>query len=320
MNGQPFQDAQSALGYVLEQGRNIETRVYRLRYPTFDIAPHVTVKTEGNEWAVGTIFFTQDSVGEATWLAGSSTDMPFNELLRSKYGRDFHMFGSGFEWNLEEINQARLLGVDTVGDKAVGTRRTADMFNYNVAMRGSAEKGLTGLVNSAEVPVVAILADGDENGGTDSALFEHKTNAQRLRDLNAALTFVSTSTNEIEYASSIRLPPSILRIMSTTLIGPGDGAMTLLDVFRKTNVYTSTTDQPLDIRALRDLETAGAGGTRRIMVYRNEEEVVRYHMPMPFKMLPFRQKSLMGFEAGGICRTGGTEWRLPQAAAYADGL
>jgi hypothetical protein len=55
-----------------------------------------------------------------------------------------------------------------------------------------------------------------------------------------------------------------------------------------------------------------------MVAYRRDEEVVRFHLPMPRQVLAPRQKSIMGFEQGIIARTGGTEWRLPKAAAYAD--
>lgn len=312
----PFTDAQSALGFVIEQGRNIEAKVYALRYPDFNYGRHVTVITEGAPWATGTIFFTTDTVGKANWLSGSSTDMPFNELLRSKYSRDFYMLGSGWEWNLEEINQAYLYNINLSDDKGRGTRRTVEQFLYNVAISGSTEKNITGLINSAEVARVTVPADGVGA----STLWSTKTAAQRYRDVNDQLSAVSTSTNEVEMASALRLTPTAFRQMASTSTGQGDGTLTQLEFFRRNNVYTATTGNDLDIMPLRSLVGAGLGGLDRGMVYRKEEEVVRFHLPMPFQMVAPRQKSLMGYEAGGIARTGGTEWRLPGAAEYFDGM
>lgn len=55
-----------------------------------------------------------------------------------------------------------------------------------------------------------------------------------------------------------------------------------------------------------------------MVVYRRDSEVLRFHLPMPRRVLQPRQKSIMGFETGIIARTGGTEWRLPGAAAYGE--
>ena len=104
---QPFQDAQAALPFVVAQGRNIETRIYQKRYPTYNYAQVIPVVTEGNAWAIGTTFFTVDTAGEAKFLSGSGTDMPFNSATKDQASHDFAMIGSGWEWNLEEVNQAR---------------------------------------------------------------------------------------------------------------------------------------------------------------------------------------------------------------------
>ena len=94
--------------------------------------------------------------------------------------------------------------------------------------------------------------------------------------------------------------------------------MTVLDYIRKNNIYTAETGQALAISPVRELATASQDGGGRMVASRRDEEVVRFHLPMPRRVLQPRQKSIMGFETGIIARTGGTEWRLPKAAAYAD--
>lgn len=313
---QPFADAQSALGFVVEQGRTIETRVYQLRYPTYDYASDVPVVTEGAEWATGTIFYSEDTTGVMKWVAGSSNDIPYNEVVRAKYGRDFHMAASGWEWNLEEINQAALYGVPLNDRKATGTRKTGDQFLYNLAISGSTEKNMAGLINSAEVARTTVAADGTGS----STLWANKTAAQRRRDMNDMFSSIRTATGEVEWGDSLRLPPNQFRQIATAGTGVGDGTLTELEFFRRNNIYTAETQQPLDIRPMRSLAGAGLGGLNRMMAYRRDREVVRFHLPMPYKVLPARQKSMMGFEQGAILRSGGTEWRLPGAAAYYDGI
>lgn len=92
----------------------------------------------------------------------------------------------------------------------------------------------------------------------------------------------------------------------------------LLDYLRKNNVYTAETGQPLDIQPLRELATASQDGGGRMVVYQRDPKVLRFHLPMPRRVLQLRQKSIMAFEQGVIARTGGTEVRLPGAMAYAD--
>ncbi len=309
-----FKDAQSALPFVMEQGRNIETKVYEKRYPTFNYPAHVPVVTEGSPWAIGTTFFTVDTAGEAKFLSGAANDMPFNGVQRDMLSHDFAMIGSGWEWNLEEINQAALYNFPLSATKAMSAADKVERLLNTIAMSGSTEKNWTGLINNATVTAT----DAPNDGTGSSRYWSAKTADQILRDVNDLLSAIRTASSEVEWANTLRLPPAAFRQIATMRMGSGDGAMTVLDYLRKNNVYTAETGQPLDIQPLRELASAAAGSAGRAVAYRKDPEVLRFHLPMPRTVLQPRQKSIMGYETGIIARTGGTEIRLPKAIRYLD--
>jgi len=309
-----FEDAQAALPFVIAQGRNIETRVYQRRYPAFNYAAHVPVVTEGQPWAIGTTFFTVDTAGEAKFLSGAGTDMPFNQVTRDQASHDFAMIGSGWEWNLEEINQAALYGVNLNDTKAMSAADKVERLLNDIAMRGSTEKNWTGLLNDGNVA----RADAAASGTGSSTFWANKTVDQILADINGVLSSVRTNTGEVEWADTLRMPPDAFRDLAPRRMGAGDGFMTLLEFIRRNNIYTAETGQPLDIQPLREARNASQDGGGRLVAYRKDPEVVRFHLPMPRRVLAPRQKSIMGFETGIIARTGGTEIRLPGAFAYLD--
>lgn len=311
---QPFADAQAAYPFVIAQGRNIETQIYARRYPTFNYAAHVPVVTEGNAWAIGTTFFTVDSAGEAKFLSGAGTDMPFNQATMDQASHDFAMIGSGWEWNLEEVNQASMYGINLNGTKALSATDKIERLLNSVAMVGSTEKNWTGLVNNAAASRVDVAADGTAS----SQFWSAKTPALILRDVNALLSSIRTNSAEVEWADTLRLPPEAFRDIATRRISEGDGFITVLEFLRRNNIYTAETGQALDIAPLRELADASNDGGGRMMAYRKDPEVLRFHLPMPRRVLTPRQKSIMGWETGIIARTGGTEIRLPGAVAYAD--
>jgi hypothetical protein len=105
---------------------------------------------------------------------------------------------------------------------------------------------------------------------------------------------------------------------SARRLGPGDGLLTALEYIRRNNIYTAETGQPLDIAPLRDLAGASQNGGGRLVAYRKEPQVLRFHLPMPRTVLQPYRVSLMGYQQGVIARTGGTEVRLPGAMAYLD--
>lgn len=300
--------------FVIAQGRNIESKIYQRRYPTFNYGAHVPVITEGQAWAIGTTFFTVDAAGEAKFLSGAGTDMPFNQVTKDMASHDFAMIGSGWEWNLEEINQAALYGIDLNSTKAFSASDKVERLLNTIAMAGHTEKNWTGFVNS---PLVARY-DAANTGTGPSTFWANKTIDQILTDINTAIAYVGDESEEVEWIDTLRLPPAAFRQLATMRLGSGDGLLTGIDYLRKNNVYTAQTNQMLDIQPLRELATASNDGGGRMVLYRKDPEVVRFHLPMPRRQLPPRQKSIMGFETGLIARTGGTEWRLPGAAVYVD--
>ena len=86
------------------------------------------------------------------------------------------------------------------------------------------------------------------------------------------------------------------------------------------NTYTAYTKQPLQIRAVRGLETAGTGGTQRIVAYRNDPSILKLHLPMPHKFLGVMQVTPLRYDVPGIFRTGGLEIRRPGSVRYLDGI
>lgn len=312
-----FEDAQSAMGFVVSQTVNIEQEVYRIKYPDFDYGALVPVVTEGNQWASGTLFYTMDTVGKTEWLADQSSDVPHTDLLRGSGSHTFYMRGGAYRWTLPEINQASMQGIALSAEKASGTRRAMEQFLYGLAMSGDDEKSMKGLINQTGVTAAVVPA----NGTGTVTWWANKSVDNILKDVNDYINTVWAATNYIELPDTMLLPPTVFADIATRRISSGgDGAMTILDYLRQKNVYTAITGRPFTIRPLRDLDTASAGGNGRGIIYRNAREVIRFHMPMMFMFLPVFQKNSLTWEQVGIVRTGGVEVRLPKAMIYMDGI
>lgn len=306
-----IRDAQAAYGFVTSQGRNIETAIYGRRYPSYDYASHIPVVTEGNPWAIGTQFRISDWVGQAKFVSGKAKDIPFVKTTRELASHDFLMVAAGWEWSIEEVEQAQLYGVSVRNDDALAGDTAVQHKLYNVAMVGDDEANWTGFVNNPNVPTA--------NGGY--GVWSGNSVDEILTDINTGLETVRTQTGEVEMADTLRLPPAAFRQIATKRLGT-DGSMgTVLDYVRKNNVYSAETGQPLDIAPLRDLADIPDGGNGgRAVYYRKAPEVLRFHLPLPRMVLAVNQVGLMAFEQGVISRTGGTEIRLPKAMFYQDGI
>jgi hypothetical protein len=307
-------DQQVGRAFLTPQLHRIETEVYQRKYPSFDFADLMFVDTSGDMWDVGTVFYSMDSVGRAEFISGKGFDMPYADAKLAQHVHAFHLAGIGYEWTVQEMERAAKLGRALSSDKAMAADQAAQAFLFNVAMTGrtpgaaTSEKNWTGLVNNASVPQAQVAADGSGS----SRLWANKTPDQILRDINEAINAVETGTGETHVANTLILPTSRYNYVANTRLT--DTGTSILQFLRANN----SAGEALTIKRSRALETAGQGGTARMIAYDNGREVVRFHLPGPHEFLPPFQKSSMTYEVGGIMNVGGTEIRLPKALAYRD--
>lgn len=311
-------DAQAAFGFLVSQTASIEAEVYRTQYPDFDYAALIPVDSSANEWAKVITFFSMDRVGQAAWQSGAAFDIPYADVERSKFDHTIAMAAIGYQYNLEEINTARLIpGTNLTADKADAARQAYAQFMYQLAFNGDAEKNMSGLLSYPGVTATDAPAVGDLNGGTDSPYWMHKSSAQIIADFNYILSAIYTGSNTVEMADTILLPDSALLLLGSTPLND-TAETTILDFIQTKNIYTLTTGQRLTIRGQRGLATAGSGGTGRMVAYKRDPRVVKLHLPMPHRFLPVWQNGPMNFMVPGIFRTGGVEVRRPAAIRYLD--
>jgi len=311
-------DAQQALGFLVSQTASIEAEVYKTKYPDYDYAALIPVDSSANEWAKVITFFSMDMVGAAQWQSGAAFDVPFADVERSKFDHSIFMAGIGYQYNLEEINTARLVpGTNLTTDKADAARQAYAQFMYGVAFTGNTEKGMKGLLNYTGVTATDAPSEGDINGGTNSPYWTHKTSAQIISDFNSVLSGIYTGSNTVEMADTVLLPDSALLMLGSTPLNDTSDT-TILDFIQSKNIYTLTTGQRLTIRGQRALATLGSAGTGRMVAYKRDPRVVKLHLPMPHRFLPVWQNGPMNFVIPGIFRTGGVEVRRPGAIRYLD--
>jgi hypothetical protein len=309
-------DAQQALSFLVSQTTHIEPQVYRVQYPDIQYPSLVPIDSSANEWSKSVTFFSQDMVGQAQWFSAFGQDVPNADVDRTKFERPFHMAAIGYQWTVEELGVAALIpGMNLPADRAIAAFRAYQEFMDRIALYGDTTKQLQGLLNNTDVTAgnVALNAAGT------SRTWATKAPTEILTDVNALLTGVYTGTLGIELCDTL-----LIGLANYTLIASQPRSTqiegTTLDFIQKYNVYTAQTGQPLTIKMVRGLETAGAGSTGRIVAYRRAPDVVKLHMPMPHKFLPPFQVGPLLWSVPGIFRTGGVEIRRPGAFRYGDGV
>lgn len=324
-NGGPvmnFADAQqAAYNFVVGQAYTINTTVYENKFPDLDFGRLVYVDSSAPEWTPGIITFMSSTVGIARWYSSGAKDMSKADVTMDKGQVNVHMAGVGYGYDLEEVGQAQLLGMNLPNSKGLAARRAYTEFMWNVTLTGDATKGLLGLANQSGVTTGTAPADGTGSVATwfDAGGNLTKTPAQIVRDLNAALTGVFTGSQTVEMADTVLLPYTTISFLGATPMS-STNSETILSFLLRTNIYTQMTGQQLTIRGVLGLDTAGSGNTKRMVVYANREDVAKLHLPMPHRFLPVYQDGPTSFEIPGIFRTGGVEVLRTGAFRYLDGI
>lgn len=316
-------DAQ-ALAFVQGQAYKVNQTIYETRYPDWDFGRLVFVDTSGPAWAPGILTYTSDLSGRANWQSGYAKDIPLADVSQDMQTKNFHLAAIGYQYNIEEVNTAIQIGGSLSDRRARAARLAYTKFMYDLTLKGSAEKGLGGLINYPGVPVVAIPADG--TGGVtywvNAAGVGTKTPAQIVRDTNLLLQGISLATFEAEMADTILLPVEAFNYIAATPYA-ATTMETILSFIQRTNIYTMQTGRPLTIRTVRELGTTGvapSAGTGRIVAYKNDQEYVKLHLPMPHQFLPVYQDGPLNWAVPGIFRTGGVELLTTAAFRYGDGI
>lgn len=301
------------LGFVLSQVAHIERQVFKRKYPTVRYPSLVPVDTGAWSWAPTITHFSTDFTGKAQPVAARGDDFPVVKREHFKHDVTIEMDGIGYEFSMEEIEQARRLSIPLESENAMACRFLAERRIDEYAMEGNAKYGWDSLLKSTKVTATTAPA----NGASSSTKWEAKTAIQILNEINDLLLSVYTSTNTVEMANTLLLPPNIWATLAGKFI---DGTATsLLNAVRENNVFTMKTGMPLMIEECRGLENAAAGNEGRALAYYRDRSVLRLHLPMPFRFMR-TEYHLMKYMTPGIFRCGGLEIRLPGAMRYLDGI
>jgi hypothetical protein len=306
-------DAQQALGFVTSQTAYIESQVVETMYPDIQYANLIPVDTSAPEWAKSVTYYSSDKVGRAGWFHSYAKDIHVADVERAKHEVGIEMADIGYRYSLEEIGQAMMIpGMNLTADRANAAVRAYEEFVDDAALRGKAEKNFYGIIN---YPGITTVLASIEAGHT---VWNLKTADAIIQDINDALTGVYVGTLQVEMADTILLPVACLTIIGTKRIA--NTPISVLDYIQTKNVYTLTTGRPLTIRGVRGLETAGQGGSGRMVAYRRDPQVLKMHIPMPHRFLPVWQTGPLVFDIPGIFRLAGLEVRRPGSIRYVDGI
>lgn len=305
----------AAMSFLLSQRTHIETQVYETKYPDVTYAELIPVDTSAPEWAPIVAVASVDARGELAFVGPQSNDINRADVGYKMGTHPVQAAALGYGYSLEEINQARMMGMNLSADKASAAMRIAEQGLNKLAYLGNADAGYDGLFNTPSVPVAAA-------GSTIAALVAGATD---IAGAQAVVTFFQQcidrvyldNTNTTFAPTHILLPPAQRNMLASAIL-PFGGNMTLLQ-YLEMNLVSGRSGK---VQFVPDLSLKGAGAAKadRMMVYTRSMETAKFHLPMGFNFQASYQDGPLSWFIPGILRTGGTEIRVPKAHAYFDGV
>lgn len=301
---------QQVLGFLVSQRSYIETEVNRTVYPEIQYPSLVPIDTSAPDWISTVTYYSQDMYGKADWINPNADDVPKAGTNRAKYETAVHTAGIGYGYGVGELETAIMMGTNLAAEDAMAARRAYEEMVDRVVTMGDVAKGFYGLINAP-----GVTAGSAVNGNWLTTA----TPLQMIADVNTALTGQYSGTLFTSVADTLLLPYAHWLKLATTPMS-ADNSQSVLDYITTKNVFTAATGRPLTVRAVRGLETAGAGGTARMVSYRYDRNVLKLHIPMPHKFLETWRAGPLRWEVPGIFRLGGLDVRRPKEMAYTDGI
>lgn len=316
MTLQTTMDGQAALAFFNVERTHIEATVFKKLYPDKVWDKLIPVDTSVDPLAKTVTYKSSDWTGAAKFGVNiAADDVPTVELNQSKGEVPIYEGQVGYRYDWLEMEYARKHGQRVDADKAIAARSAYENTMEDIALSGFKIGTTTIFSGFLNFPGVTIVAA--PNGAAASPLWSSKTPDEILKDVNALLLGVHTSSNTVEMANTLALPAESFGDIASRRLG--DTGQTVLEFLERANVYTAMTGQKLTIVQLRQLSTAGAGGTRRAIAYKKDPDVLRIHLPMPLRFFPAQPEHLR-FLVPGLFRSGGLNVRRTGAMRYLDGI
>jgi len=301
----------AALSFLVQQAAYIESEIYRLEYPQYKYSSLVPLDDSAPDWTKQVVFRSVDARGELKLFGPNSTDVPTVDIAMNQGFHEIKTAALGYTYTLEEIGFAQLNNVNLDVEKGQAVRDVTEQGMNKIYLLGHDEIGeglfTSGNVSKETAPATLkqLVADIPTKG------------TQPIVDLFAAgyNQVYLTNTKTVRRPTDFVLPPEQMQLLMRTMLNSANASnYTLLQFLRENFKDMEFTDDLL----LTKLD--GGHAADRMMVYQKDMRVVKGHDVMPLQFLAPATADNINFKVPAICRTGGTEWRIPKAAHYVDGV
>jgi len=215
--------------------------------------------------------------GVAQLLTTRQTAVPLLEDAVEEYLVRVFPLAIAFQITQDEADLAMSTNKPIVSSKMMGAREALERELDIIGYEGRLSTTLRGIANHPNITIIDFPADGDENGGTNSVAWEHKTPMQILRDLNLVATEMLEQTANTVNIDRLLMPISKVNMLNSTVFNALTGE-SIMTVFMR-NQANMPNGGVRSIIGHPSLETMGTGSVGRIVGHNTTSRYNRFHIP-----------------------------------------
>jgi hypothetical protein len=290
------------------QLEHVKSRTYDTKFKNLKATTLLPVSTEAHAGAETITWKRFTQVGFAKVVSDYAKDFPRVDVYGEEVTSKIKSLGDSYGYSIQEVRRAQKAGTNLDQRRATAARRAIEELTDKLAWFGDTETGIQGFINYPGITEFTVPNDGTGSSKT----WATKTGDQIVRDVTGLVNAVWATTNGREVPDTLLLPMEQYNLIATKRM-EGNSDMTVLKYLKENLAYLTKIDW------LPELDTAGAAGTDRMIVYVRDLEHVSLELPQPFEQFPAQQKG-MEFEIFCHARHGGVIVYYPLSVAYGDGI
>ena len=293
--------------FFLRELEHIKSKSYDNKYASLKARSVIPVSFEAGSAAESITYEQWEQAGIAKIVANYGTDFPRADVKAKQFTSVIKSLGASYGYNVQEIRAAQSKGKPLNQRKANAARRSVAQQENSIAYVGDTDAGLQGWLTNANIPDVALAADGT---GASTTLLS-KTPDLQIRDLNLIANNVIENSLGIEEPDTMLLP---LEIFTSLMSNPrsNNSDTTVLNYFLTNNAFIQ------DIDRLNELTAAnGFIGSDTAIAYRRDADAFTLEIPQEYETFPPQEKG-MEFVVNVHERIGGVILYYPLSQAKSD--
>ena len=263
-------------GYLTREMSTIKTELIKTIYPGLLARSVIPVNTAHSPDARGVQWGGYTEITSAmTGPVSNIGDVPRVDVsMKAKEYMPFLPIVNSFGFQYSEIAAASALGLPLNRMKSDVAKRSTEIVINTRAWSGEAAVGINGLFSAGNSVAYANVATG-----TGGYLWTQKTIEEILTDIDSMTTAYLAAGQYNFRPNKLLVPMSSRNQLNRKLTGLG---MTGMSYILQNNEYFTDASQ---IVGIPELETAGAGTTKRMVMGQFTNDVLEMHIARDFSIL-----------------------------------